>query len=104
MEVLRVYGLIVNLKQILGNYWYEQRLVLRSGKYYSRLLHMGQGVTYGYPVTPTTFNIVVDAVVWEKLREVCGPQEPLNRMGWAAGDQDTVIYTDYDRIPVRNPI
>ena len=63
MEVLRVYGLSANLQQILGNYCYGHRLVPQSGRYYSRLIQMGRGVAHGDPVPPTTFNIVVDAVV-----------------------------------------
>ena len=104
MELIRVYRLSANLQQILGNHWYVQRWVPQYGRYYSRLLHMRRGATHGDLVPPTTFNIVIDAVVLKKLWEVCGPQESLNRLGWAARDHDTVLYTDYDRIVARKPI
>ena len=104
MEVIRVYRLSANLKQILCNYWCVYRLVPRSGRYYIQILQMGRGATHGDPVPPTIFNIVIDAVVWGKLQEVCGPQESLNGLGWAARDQDTVLYADYDCIALRNPI
>ena len=58
----------------------------------------------GGSVSPTTFNIVVNAVVHTELQEVCGSQEALPRMGWAAGDQDIMFYADYGRFIGRNPI
>ena len=52
---------------------------------------------------PTIFNIVVDAVVWFVLLEVCGPQESQHGMGWLVGDQDVVFYTDGGHILVGEP-
>ena len=41
----------------------------RTGSYYRALLCGEQGVTQGYPLLPTIFNVVVDAVIhhWEYL-------------------------------------
>ena len=66
-------------------------MVARAGGCYERPLKTKLGVNQGYPVSLTIFNIVVDAVVWATLMEVCGPQEAQNGLGWAAGDQDTVF-------------
>ena len=49
-------------------------------------------MTQGNPVSPTIFNIVVDAVVTAVLLEVCGPQEAHQWFGWAAGDYKIVLY------------
>ena len=50
-------------------------MVPKAGKYFRRPICTERGVTQGDPVSPTIFNIVVDAVVSEVLLEVCGPQE-----------------------------
>ena len=41
----------------------------RVGEYYGAPLYGEQGVTQGYPLSPTILNVVVDAVVrhWESL-------------------------------------
>ena len=46
---------------------------------------MERGVTQGEPVSPTTLNILVDAVVREVLMGVCGTQEAHHGFGWSAG-------------------
>ena len=61
-------------------------------------------VTQGYPFSLSIFNIVVDVVVWAMLREVCGPQEALHKMGWSLGEQDIVLYAGDGRIEGSNPI
>ena len=34
---------------------------------------------------PTILQMVIDAIVWATLMEVCDPQEDYNILGWAAG-------------------
>ena len=63
-----------------------------------------QGVTKGYPISSTIFNILANAVVWATFLEVCSPQEYHHGMGWAEGDQDIVFCADNGRIVGRNPI
>ena len=61
-------------------------------------------MTQGDPVSPTIFNIMVNALVRSTLLEVCVPQEAYHGMGWEAGDQDIVFYADGGRITVIKPI
>ena len=79
-------------------------MIPRTGRYYGRSFQTGQGVTQGDLVYPTIFNIVVDAVVRETLREVCGPQEALHGLGWKVGEHYIVFYAYGVRISARNPI
>ena len=63
-----------------------------------------RGVTQGYPVSPTIFNIVVDAVVRAVLLEVCRPQESHHGFRWSSGENNICFYADCGRIAGRNPI
>ena len=38
-------------------------MVARAGSYYGKGFKGGRGVTQGYPLSPTIFNVVADAVV-----------------------------------------
>ena len=44
------------------------------------------------PVSPTIFNIVVNAVVRAVMMEVFGPQESYRGFGWAEGEHNIVFY------------
>ena len=65
---------------------------------------MGRGVTKWDLVPPTIFIIVVNAVVWDILMEVCGPQESQHGLVWVTGKYGTVFYADNGGIMGRNPI
>ena len=59
-------------------------MVPKPGKYFGRPFRMERGVKQVDPVSPTIFNITVDAVVRVVLLEVCGPQEAQHGLGWSA--------------------
>ena len=61
-------------------------------------------MTQGDPVSPTVFNIVVDAVVRGVMLEVCVPQEDKHGLGWATGEHTIVLYANKVRITGRNTI
>ena len=81
MEIPRGYGLGPNLKRLLHRFWDDQEVVLKVGRLYGRPFRMERGVTQGEPVSPTVFNIVVEAVVRAVLMEVCRPQEAKHGLG-----------------------
>ena len=45
-------------------------VVPKAGRFYGRTFRTERGVTQGDPVSPTIFNILVDAVVRAVLMEV----------------------------------
>ena len=47
------------------------------------------------------FNIVVDGVVPAFREVVCGTQEAHHGLGWAAGEQNLIFYTNDGRISGR---
>ena len=61
-------------------------------------------MTQREPVSPTIFNILVDAVARAVLLEFCGPQEELNGLRWATGKHNICFYGDDRRIAGHNPI
>ena len=57
-----------------------------------------------YPVSPTLFNIIVDAVVRATLQKIYGRQETQHGFGWSAKDHNICFYTDDGRISGQHPI
>ena len=63
MEILQVCGVEPHTCRILWTYWDILTVVARAGQYYGEAFKVFQGVTHGYPLSPTIFNVVLDALV-----------------------------------------
>ena len=63
LEILECYGVGPNARRLLTNYWRRPAMVVRAGGYYGTAFGGERGVTQGNPLSPTIFNVVVDAVV-----------------------------------------
>ena len=55
------HGFGPNLQRLIHRYWDKQKVVPKAWKYFGRPFFMKRGVTQGKPVSPTIFNIVLDA-------------------------------------------
>ena len=53
-----------------------------------------RGVTQGYPLSPTIFNVIVDAVLCHLVKEVAGEEAEPDGFGRAAGRMVTFFYAD----------
>ena len=53
---------------LIARFWKESGLCCRAAGFYGRLFKARRGVTQGGPLSPTIFNLMVDAVVreWER--------------------------------------
>ena len=63
MGILEGYGVGPGARQLLHNYWRRLTMAARAGGYYGAAFKGTRGVTQGNPLSPTIFNVVVDAVV-----------------------------------------
>ena len=70
LEILEGYGVCPNALGLLTFYWNSQRCVAKSGKYHGETFVPYRGATQGGVVSPTLFNILVDAVVRKWLADV----------------------------------
>ena len=61
-------------------------------------------MTQGDPISPTIFNIMVDAVVRAVLLELIGPQEAHHRLSWEAKEHNIVLYAYNGHIVACKPI
>ena len=70
LEILEGYGAGPHNRKLLQKYWQCLTMVARAGGYYGTAFRGERGVTQGDPLSPTIFNVVVDAVVWHWVQGV----------------------------------
>ena len=63
LEILEGYGVSPKARRLLTSYWHRLTMVARAGVSYGTAFEGERGVTQGDPLSPTIFNVVVDAVV-----------------------------------------
>ena len=63
LEILEGYGVGPKARNLLRTYWQRLTMVTRAGGYYGTAFRGEIGVTQGDPLSPTNFNVVVDAVI-----------------------------------------
>ena len=63
MGILEGYGVGPGARRLLQNYWRRLTMATQAGGYYGTAFKGARGVTQGDPLSPTIFNVVVDAVV-----------------------------------------
>jgi hypothetical protein len=65
LQLLHAYGVGPNICQIIDNIWSNDTLILKQHQYYAQAMQTSRGVRQGDIMSPTLFNIMVDAVVRE---------------------------------------
>ncbi len=81
LEILVGYGVGPRLIRLLDHFWNEANLACCAGGYYRSVFSAGRGVTQGGPFSPCIFNMVVDAVVREWLRQTLGMEVARQGLG-----------------------
>ena len=63
LDILEGYGVGPRARQLLRVYWRKSTMVARTGGYFGTGFKGERSVTQGNVLSPTIFNVVVDAVV-----------------------------------------
>ena len=63
LEILEGYRLGPQVRRLLLAFWRKSTMVDKAGGYFETGFKGERGVTQGDPLSPTIFNVVVDAVV-----------------------------------------
>ena len=79
-------------------------MVFRAGGSYGRKFKAGRGITQGGPLSPRLFNLMVDAVVREWLRQVLGEEGARGEQGLEIRRFLTAFYVDDGVLASRDTI
>ena len=81
----------------------EMTMVARVGGYYRDAFKGAQGVTQGDPLSPTIFNVVVDAVVRHWVTMALDKAEKRGERGKEGRHQAALFYADDGMVAPSNP-
>ena len=70
LQLLSKYGVGANICRLLHNMWQDDTIVPKQQQFYGKAFTAERGVRQGDIVSPTIFNIVVDAVVRHAYHKV----------------------------------
>ena len=93
-EILEGFGVGPSARRLLTTYWRRLTMVARAGGYYGETFKGARGVTQGDPLTPTIFNVVVDAVVQHWIDGIVDEAEEKGETGQEGRHQSAVFYAD----------
>jgi hypothetical protein len=68
--ILGGYGVGPKMIRLIRNFWEKAKMVCRASVNYGTLFQAGRGITQGGPLSAKLFNVLVDAIAWEWLREL----------------------------------
>ena len=74
LDILSGYGVRTRTIRILQMYWVQLHIEAKAGGHYGPSFQIHRGVTQGDPLSPTIFNVVVDAVIQHWVTVVGTPQ------------------------------
>ena len=94
LEILKGYGVGERVRRMLPEYWDKTTMVARAGGYYGKGFKGGRGVMQGDPLSPTIFNVVVDAVVRHWVTIAVTEAEKRRERGREGRHQAALFYAD----------
>ena len=103
LEILKGYGVGVRVRRMLREYWDKTTMVEREGSYYGKGFKGERGVTQGDPLSPTIFNVVVDAVVRHWLTIAVTEAEKRRERGREGRHQAALFYADDSMLASSDP-
>ena len=103
LEILEGYGVGPKARRLLKSYWHRLNMVERAGDYYGAAFGGERGVTQGDPLSPTIFNVVVDAVVRHWVHGVMEEAEARGETGREGRHQAALFYADDGMVVSSDP-
>ena len=103
MEILEQYGVGENILRLLRNYWENQEVAARQEQYHGEAFKPTRGVTQGDIVSPTIFNIVVDAIVRYWFSIISEDREDVETLGIRVQEKQVLFYADDGLTASRDP-
>jgi hypothetical protein len=68
--ILGGYGVGPKMIWLIQNFWVNATIVCQASVNYGTPFQAGRGITQGGPLSATQFNLLIDAIIWEWLREL----------------------------------
>ena len=103
LEILEGYGVGPREFRILWTNWSRLRMVAKAGGYYRAALKGAMGVTQVYPLSPTIFNVVVDALVRHWFTVMVESVEEWSRCVQEGRHKNAPFCVDDDMVALSDP-
>jgi hypothetical protein len=103
LEILAGYGVGPNLLRLQKKFWDDAKTVCRAGGNYGLPFGAHRGVTQGGPLSSLMFNVCVDCVVREWLRQVLGENVAQDGVGDLVRDHCIAFFVDNGLVAARCP-
>jgi len=103
LEILAGYGFGPNLIRLQKKFWDDAKMVCRAGGNYGLPFEAHHGVTQGGPLSSLMFNVCVDCVVRECLRQILGEDVAQDGVGYLVRDQCIKFFVDDGLVAARCP-
>ena len=103
LEILEGYGVGPQDHWILQTYWRRLTMVARAGSYCGKSLQRSRGVMQGDSLSPTIFNVVVDAVVRHWVTVMVEVTEERGERGQKGRHQAALFYADNGMVALSYP-
>ena len=103
LEILERYGVGPRSRRLLQSYWRRLTMVARAGGYYGTSFKEKRGVTQGNPLSPTIFNVVVDAFFCHWVMGVIADADARGELGKEGRHQAALFYADNGNVDTYDP-
>jgi hypothetical protein len=103
LKILAGYGVGPNLLRLQKKFWDEAKMVCRTGGNYGLPFGAHCGVTQGGALSILMFNLCVDCVIGEWLRQVLGEDVAQGGVGNLVRNQCIAFFVDNGLVAARCP-
>ena len=104
LEILDEYGVGPRAIELLRKYWHRLTMVAQACGYYGTYFQVGRGVMQGDLLSPTIFNVVVDAVVRHWVTGFIAESEARGDLGQEGRHQAALFYADNVMVAAVDPV